>query len=128
MMAAQSTSSSALNSEPAVSGLSGREINLSPCSFLARGCGFAYAGATPRGVPTPLPRLGPGRVVGAAENTTRDPTCEPPVFQAEAVIWRNGNVRVLPPNQSGRQISGICCAHRDNRDARSWANRQRAFD
>jgi probable HAF family extracellular repeat protein len=61
------------------------------------------------GVMTPLPLLGGingaafqlnnrGQIVGAAENSTPDPTCEPPqVLQLRAVIWEKGQVRELPP-------------------------------
>src|SRR5438552_17261854 len=72
--------------------------------------------AAKTGVPTPLPRLG-----GRAERRryhARTHLRAPLFSRLRLVIWRNGNVRVLPRKQSGRQISGICCAHRDNRDAR----------
>jgi len=38
-----------------------------------------------------------GEVVGAAENTTSDPTCIPPqVRQYEPVLWERGKIRELP--------------------------------
>jgi probable HAF family extracellular repeat protein len=38
-----------------------------------------------------------GEVVGYAETTTPDPTCErPQVFQVQPVIWKKGEVRELP--------------------------------
>ncbi len=66
-----------------------------------------------------------GQVVGWAENTVRDPTCNPPqVLQFRAVIWgpRDGRIQELPPlpgdtvtaataiNDRGQVvgISGIC--------------------
>jgi probable HAF family extracellular repeat protein len=66
-----------------------------------------------------------GQVVGWAENTVRDPTCNPPqVLQFRAVIWgpREGRIQELPPlpgdtataataiNDRGQVvgISGIC--------------------
>lgn len=66
-----------------------------------------------------------GQVVGWAENTVRDPTCNPPqVLQFRAVVWdpRHGRVQQLPPlpgdtvtaataiNDRGQVvgISGIC--------------------
>jgi probable HAF family extracellular repeat protein len=66
-----------------------------------------------------------GQVVGWAENTVHDPTCNPPqVLQFRAVIWgpRNGRIQELPPlrgdtvtaataiNDRGQVvgISGIC--------------------
>ena len=61
------------------------------------------------GVMTPLPLFGGvngaafqsnnrGQIVGAAENSTHDPTCPPPqVLQLRAAIWEKGQVRELPP-------------------------------
>jgi probable HAF family extracellular repeat protein len=61
------------------------------------------------GVMTPLPLFGGvngaafqsnnrGQIVGAAENSTLDPTCPPPqVLQLRAAIWEKGGVRELPP-------------------------------
>jgi probable HAF family extracellular repeat protein len=38
-----------------------------------------------------------GEVVGVAELTTKDPTCQPPqVLQSHAVIWEKGQIRELP--------------------------------
>jgi probable HAF family extracellular repeat protein len=61
-----------------------------------------------KGVPNPLPTLGGnngfaagvnsrGQVVGQAENSTPDPTCEAPqVLQFKPVVWEKGRVRELP--------------------------------
>jgi probable HAF family extracellular repeat protein len=61
-----------------------------------------------KGVPTPLPTLGGdngfaagvnsrGQVVGQAENSTPDPTCESPqVLQFKPVVWEKGQVQELP--------------------------------
>jgi probable HAF family extracellular repeat protein len=60
-----------------------------------------------KGVPTPLPTLGGnngfaagvnsrGQVVGMAENSTPDPTCEAPqVLQFKPVVWEKGRVQEL---------------------------------
>jgi probable HAF family extracellular repeat protein len=94
--------------------------------------GFAWRD----GVMRPLPTLGGthgfatgvdrrGRIVGWAENTVHDPTCNPPqVLQFRAVVWgpRHDQMRELPPlgddttsaataiNNAGQivGISGIC--------------------
>ena len=94
--------------------------------------GFEWRG----GVMRPLPTLGGtngfatgadrrGRIVGWAENTVHDPTCNPPqVLQFRAVVWgpRRDDIRELPPlagdtvsaataiNDEGQVagISGIC--------------------
>jgi probable HAF family extracellular repeat protein len=94
--------------------------------------GFAWRGGAMR----PLPTLGGtngfatgadrrGRIVGWAENTVHDPTCNPPqVLQFRAVVWgpEHDQVRELPPldddsvsaataiNDAGQVvgISGIC--------------------
>jgi len=61
-----------------------------------------------KGVPAPLPTLGGsngfaagvnnrGQVVGYAENSTPDPTCEAPqVLQFKPVAWEKGQVQELP--------------------------------
>jgi len=61
-----------------------------------------------KGVPIPLPTLGGnngfatgvnsrGEVVGQAENSTPDPTCEAPqVLQVKPVVWEMGRVQELP--------------------------------
>jgi probable HAF family extracellular repeat protein len=61
-----------------------------------------------KGVPNPLPTLGGnngfaagvnsrGQVVGHAENSTPDPTCEAPqVLQHKPVVWQKGRVQELP--------------------------------
>jgi len=61
-----------------------------------------------KGVPTPLPTLGGnngfatgvnsrGEVVGQAENSTPDRTCEAPqVLQFKPVVWEKGRVQELP--------------------------------
>jgi probable HAF family extracellular repeat protein len=83
-----------------------------------------------KGIPTPLPTLGGnngfatgvnsrGQVVGNAETSTPDPTCEAPqVLQHKPVVWEKGRVQELPMligdsggsaltiNDSG-QIAGI---------------------
>jgi probable HAF family extracellular repeat protein len=62
-----------------------------------------------RGIMKPLPLLGGvngaafqsnnrGQIVGAAENSTHDPTCQPPqVLQVRAAIWEKGEIKELPP-------------------------------
>jgi hypothetical protein len=77
-------------------------------------CGFGTSNtclaAIWNGTLTPLPTLGgtngiayainnQGQVAGAAETTTKDPTCiAPQVFQFEAVLWgAAGQVQELPP-------------------------------
>jgi probable HAF family extracellular repeat protein len=64
-----------------------------------------------KGVITPLPTLGGnngfaagvnsrGQVVGQAENSTPDPTCEAPqVLQFKPVVWEKGQVQELPTFQ-----------------------------
>jgi probable HAF family extracellular repeat protein len=103
----------------------------------ATGTGFRCLGFKwEAGVMTPLPTLGGthgfatgsnnrGEVVGWAENTVRDTTCEAPqILQFRAVVWgpRAGQIRELPPygddtvsaataiNDRGQVvgISGIC--------------------
>lgn len=82
------------------------------------------------GVMTPLPLFGGvngaafqsnnrGQIVGAAENSTPDPTCPPPqVLQLRAALWEKGQVRELPPfpgdpdasagaiNEKGQAVGG----------------------
>jgi probable HAF family extracellular repeat protein len=94
--------------------------------------GFAWEGGVMRALPTLGGTHGfatgasnRGEIVGWAENTVLDPTCEPPqVLQFRAVIWGPGHnqVRELPPfgddtvsaatavNDRGQVvgISGIC--------------------
>jgi probable HAF family extracellular repeat protein len=86
------------------------------------------------GVVTPLPTLGGnnsfgsdvnnrGQVIGTAETSTQDPSCQAPqVFDYYAVIWQPNGIVVLPPyagdtvshaisiNQKGQIVgaSGLC--------------------
>jgi probable HAF family extracellular repeat protein len=93
-------------------------------------CGFFFPAATRTGVRclgfkwrdgvmTPLPTLGGthgfatgsnnrGEVVGWAENTVHDPTCEAPqVLQFRAVVWgpRDDQIRELPPLPGGDTVT-----------------------
>jgi probable HAF family extracellular repeat protein len=93
-------------------------------------CGFFFPATTGTGVRclgfrwrngemTPLPTLGGthgfatgsnnrGQVVGWAENTVHDPTCEQPqVLQFRAVVWgpRDDQVRELPPLPGGDTVT-----------------------
>jgi probable HAF family extracellular repeat protein len=93
-------------------------------------CGFFFPAATRTGVRclgfkwqngemTPLPTLGGthgfatgsnnrGQVVGWAENTVHDPTCEEPQeLQFRAVLWgpRDDQLRELPPLPGGDTVS-----------------------
>ena len=98
---------------------------------------------------TPLPLFGgvngaafesnnQGQIVGAAENSTQDPTCEPPqVLQVRAAIWEQNHIRALPPfpgdpdatavaiNDKGQVVgvSGPCTLIMGNsRHALLWEN------
>ncbi len=71
-----------------------------------------------KGVMTPLPTLGGnngrangvnnrGQVVGRAETSTPDPTCEPPqVLQSLPVIWRKGKIEEVLPTLAGDSRGG----------------------
>ena len=80
------------------------------CSAFLPGAGKVCLGFVwENGVMSPLPTLGgPNgfaagvnarrQIVGWAENTIHDPTCNAPqVLQFRAVIWENGNATQLPP-------------------------------
>jgi len=91
-------------------------------------CGFGtYLICLPlvwqKGVPTPLPTLGGnngvthqvnsrGQVVGQAENSTPDPTCEAPsILQFKPVVWEKGEIQELPT--IGGDPDGIASAIND---------------
>jgi probable HAF family extracellular repeat protein len=115
------------------------------CSAFLPGSGKVCLGfAWVNGIMSPLPTLGGtngfaagvnvrGQIVGWAENTIHDPTCNAPqVLQFRAVVWENGNPTPLPPfpgdstsaataiNQSGQVvgISGDCDVAVGRRSAR----------
>jgi probable HAF family extracellular repeat protein len=84
-----------------------------PDPFAEDFCGFGthlicLPSVWQKGVPTPLSTLGGnngfaagvnsrGQVVGQAENSTPDPTCEAPqVFQFKPVVWEKDQVQELP--------------------------------
>jgi probable HAF family extracellular repeat protein len=83
------------------------------------------------GIMIPLPTLGgynggaagvndQGEVVGAAENTTSDPTCVPPqIRQIEPVIWRAGRIHQLP-NFPGDTV-GAAHAINDKGQITGWS-------
>jgi probable HAF family extracellular repeat protein len=63
-----------------------------------------------------------GQVVGASENTTRDPDCSPPIiFDIEAVLWEpsKGAIKELPPLPG--DTVGFAQDINDNGNAVGWS-------